>query len=479
MHRARSTFTAFGWFELSTRVGDERVPEREALQFCFGLVGWCRVVLRIPRVLSLSIAWVVGCGRIGYEELTFEQAPTHHAGQPGSASSDGALQPDASVFGSGDGQTGKVDLVGDGGSSTENAQTATSNDQASATSDSSVALLDGTNLVTIGGTHSGGAEAQPTMPSSATVSDSNSSYGSLEISLPTSSESSQAPSSAGSAGATGSSPSGTDSVVTSDTGADTAIGFVEGFFWFSTANSAGADWSSSTLVFTRVTTDSYGVLQLDGYIDWFGTQVYEGRETVTGTYDPKTQLLVLDEIPSSGSGPSAAIDHYEATYDVNADTLVNGSWATGTPGTFEAYRVLNGTLVTGTTATASEVFTQAYSPDKLVDSDIYYYWTPRQNNVLGQWVEVDLAAPAVLSGLRVQSYLFGAGYTVPTELVITYSDGSGAVASQAFPVDPGGLWNPIVFSSTVPVTRVHLDISQVSDASARWLVLNEIQLFQQ
>jgi len=257
----------------------------------------------------------------------------------------------------------------------------------------------------------------------------------------------------------------------------TAADLASGYWLLDAEDTAGTDWTPSTLVVTSTTPNPDGTTDLTYRLDWFETAagfgvLLGGEEIGVGNYDPVTSSLILTQ---TGGFASDSLDVYEAQFDAPSDTLA-GFWDTGTPGTFSGVRKLDGTLLPATAAVASST-QNGTSASNTVDADMFTEWSSSNGGTVGETLTLTLAAPASLRGLRLMALPEGnAG--IPTRLRISSRDSGGNevdLSDVVVPSDP--MWNPIPLAVDATVAEVHIEITEVTPAGSNRVMVSGVELF--
>lgn len=86
---------------------------------------------------------------------------------------------------------------------------------------------------------------------------------------------------------------------------------------------------------------------------------------------------------------------------------------------------LYGAIIPISVATASSFYAgQDHLPSDVIDGDIKSYWISKIGDDIGAWVEVQLAEPALLVGIRIYSPGVSSGNGLAKDLSLYFSDGS-------------------------------------------------------
>jgi len=280
----------------------------------------------------------------------------------------------------------------------------------------------------------------------------------------------------GGSGGTGGSLSTGGAAGSSGTVADVS----DGYWVLDATDSGGAVWTNSVFTITSTSSNPDGTWAFAARVDWFEDAgsfglLLGGEEFDAGTYDPATGLLVFDQ---TGGWSSETLDHYEVTYDEATDSLVDGFWNTGTPGTFTGARALSGRLLAPPQASASSQASASLAPAMAVDGDMTTYWGTANAQTVGVTLTLTLATPSRLRGLRLLTWDNGNPYGSPARLSISSRDGSGAevdLSDVAVPTD--AIWEATPLVVDVPVTELVIVVTEVSPPTANRLSLNGIELF--
>jgi len=260
-------------------------------------------------------------------------------------------------------------------------------------------------------------------------------------------------------------------------GGSTLFDPMDGYFVLDAEDTGGQFWDPSTLVFTSVVTNPDSTLSLGYRIDWFENTTFglllAGEEYGIGTYDPATALLALDQTSGFSSN---VLDHYEATYDAGAAALQNGTWNTGTPGTFTGQRTLAGVLLPPPVAQASSTRSTLVA-DFMVDADMMTYWSSANGEAVGVTVLLTLNSPSRLRGLRILS-VPGSTDAAPAVLRASSRDATDTeidLTDLVMPADP--MWKPLPLVVDTPVSSILLEVMAIAPTNGNRVVLTGVEVF--